>query len=78
MPYKFYGGVHPHYYKSLTSDCSIKKAYIPKRVTIPLLQHTGSPAEPLVKVGDSVTVGSMIAKATGFVSSCVQIGRAHV
>lgn len=69
MPYKFYGGIHPSYHKGLTSDCSIKKAYIPKKVVVPLLQHTGAPAEPAVKVGDTVTVGSPIAKPAGFVSS---------
>lgn len=69
MPYKFYGGVHPLTYKTLTSDRPIKKVFIPKRVTIPLSQHTGSPAEPIVAVGDSVKVGSLIAKETGYISS---------
>jgi Na+-translocating ferredoxin:NAD+ oxidoreductase subunit C len=71
MPYKFYGGVHPSYYKNLTSDGSIKKPFIPRRVVIPLLQHTGTPAEPIIKVGDSVTIGSVIARPTGFISSFV-------
>jgi len=71
MPYKFYGGVHPSYHKNLTSNGSIKKPFIPKRVVIPLLQHTGSAAEPVVKVGDTVAVGTMIAKQTGFISSPV-------
>lgn len=69
MAYKFYGGVHPPTFKTITSDRPIKRAYIPKRVTMPLSQHTGSPAEPIVAVGDSVKVGTLIAKSTGFISS---------
>ncbi len=69
MPYSFYGGVHPPSFKSLTSDGALKKVYVSKRVVLPLSQHTGSPAEPVVKPGDTVTVGQLIAKATGFVSS---------
>ncbi|MDO8535859.1 MAG: electron transport complex subunit RsxC [Candidatus Omnitrophota bacterium] len=71
MSYKFYGGVHPSPHKNLTSDGSIKRLFLPKRVVLPLSQHTGSPAEPIVKVGDAVKAFSEIAKATGFVSSPV-------
>jgi electron transport complex protein RnfC len=71
MQYKVYGGVHPSGFKTLTSDRPTKKAFIPKKVVMPLLQHTGSAAEPLVAVGDKVTCGSMIAKSTGFISSPV-------
>jgi electron transport complex protein RnfC len=38
---------------------------------IPLLQHTGSAAEPIVGVGDKVIAGAMIGKTTGFISSPV-------
>ena len=69
MSYKFYGGVHPSPCKNLTSDCSLKRIFVPKRVVLPLSQHTGSPAEPIVKVGEPVKAFSEIAKATGFVSS---------
>jgi len=69
MPYTFYGGVHPSPRKNLTSDGAIKRAFVPKRVVLPLSQHTGSPAEPIVKAGDTVKAFSLIAKATGFVSS---------
>lgn len=71
MSYKFYGGVHPLAHKNLTSDGAIKRTFMPKRVILPLSQHTGSPAEPIVKVGDKVKAFSGIAKATGFVSSSI-------
>ncbi len=69
MPYKFYGGVHPSQHKNLTSDASLKRIFVPKRVVLPLSQHTGSPAESIVKAGDPVKACIEIAKATGFVSS---------
>ena len=40
-------------------------------VLLPVSQHIGSPAEPIVKVGDTVKVGQLIAKATSAVSSPV-------
>ncbi len=40
-----------------------------KSVLLPLSQHIGAPATPLVAVGDLVTVGQKIAEANGYVSS---------
>lgn len=71
MPYKFYGGVHPSAFKTLTSDRPTKKALIPKKVVMPLQQHVGSAAEPVVAVGDKVKVGAVIAKPSGFISSFI-------
>ena len=36
--------------------------YVPKKVTLPLRQNVGAPAEPVVQVGAKVTAGSLIAK----------------
>ena len=41
----------------------------PKEVLLPMSQHLGAPATPVVKVGDEVKVGQLIAEANGFVSS---------
>ena len=38
-------------------------------VYIPLSQHIGAPAKPVVKPGDKVTMGQVIGKAGGFVST---------
>ena len=43
----------------------------PKSVTIPTAMHIGAPASPVVKVGDSVKVGTLIAQAQGRISSPV-------
>lgn len=41
----------------------------PKCVTIPMNMHIGAPASPVVKVGDEVKIGQLIAEAGGFVSA---------
>ena len=71
MSYRFHGGVHPNSCKTLTSDRPVKRAYIPKKVIIPLSQHVGLPAEPLVKAGDDVRIGQVIGKPAGFISSFI-------
>ena len=41
----------------------------PKEVLLPMSQHIGAPATPVVKVGDEVKVGQLVAESTGYVSS---------
>ena len=48
-------------HKELTRDKAIRKAALPEKVTIPLSQHIGKICQPLVKVGDSVKTGELIA-----------------
>ncbi len=43
----------------------------PQLVYIPMSQHIGAPAKPIVNVGDPVSVGTLIGEAGGFVSSPV-------
>ncbi len=62
------GGIHPPENK-LTADQPIETMPLPKQVVIPLSQHIGTPAQPVVAKGDRVKVGTLIAKATGFVSA---------
>jgi len=64
-------GVHPAYYKELTSSKAIEKAVLPKVVTIPLQQHAGAPCEPLVKKGDTVEEGRKIGDVKAFISAPV-------
>jgi electron transport complex protein RnfC len=61
-------GVHPPSQK-LTAEHAIERAPLPKTVTIPLQQHIGAPAKAIVKRGDAVKVGQVIAEAGGFVSA---------
>lgn len=41
----------------------------PGEVLLPLSQHIGAPATPIVNIGDEVKIGQKIAEATGYVSS---------
>jgi electron transport complex protein RnfC len=62
------GGIHPPEYK-LTRNVPIKPLPIPKSVIIPISQHIGAAAAPVVAKGDYVKTGQLIAAAGGFVSS---------
>lgn len=67
----FRGGVHLHYHKEATASKTIVELPEPARVTLPVHQHLGAPAEVCVQVGDGVKQGEVIAKAKGFVSASV-------
>lgn len=71
MPRTFRGGVHPQEKKEYTADKTIKQAKTPSRVTIPMIQHTGAPCVPIVKVGDRVKRGEVIGTAEKFITSPV-------
>lgn len=62
------GGVHPPDNK-LSKNAVIKNIPVPANVTVPLSQHLGVPASPLVKKGDDVLAGQLIAKGDGFISA---------
>lgn len=44
-------------------------APLPRQAVFPLSQHIGAPAKPVVKRGDKVKVGTLLAEAGGFVSA---------
>lgn len=62
------GGVHPHYNKSATTGKPVEIMPPPQTVYVSLAQHIGAPSKPLVKKGDKVLRGQMIAEAGGYVS----------
>ncbi len=62
------GGVHPEENK-ITAEIATTVAALPQQAIFPLSQHIGAPAKPVVKKGDKVKVGTMIAEAGGFVSA---------
>ncbi len=64
----FRGGVHPPDRKDLTEALPIEDARIPDRVVLPMSQHLGAPAKPVVKVGDLVKKGQKVGEADGHVS----------
>jgi len=64
----FRHGIHPPEHKELTATRPIERIKFPDQVVLPLSQHIGAPSRPLVKAGDKVFRGQVIAEAGGFVS----------
>ncbi|WP_020408252.1 electron transport complex subunit RsxC [Hahella ganghwensis] len=64
----FHGGIHPPENKTQSTQQSIRKAGIPQYLYLPLSQHIGQPAAPVVAIGQQVKKGDMIAEAVGPVS----------
>jgi electron transport complex protein RnfC len=67
----FHGGVHPHEYKELTEDLALEVMPLSAEMFVPLGQHLGKPANPLVKKGDYVRRGQVLAESSGFISAPV-------
>ncbi len=70
--FSFRGGIHPlshiHHGKRFTEERPIERCSVPDEVVIPLSQHIGAPATPIVAVGDIVDMGQRIADERGYVS----------
>lgn len=64
----FRHGVHPPEFKELTAQERTRRIPFPEEVVLPLAQHIGAPSNCIVKVGDSVERGDVLAEAGGFVS----------
>ena len=65
----FVGGIHPFDGKSLTKKKRIKDILPTGDLVYPLSQHIGAPAKAVVKKGDHVLAGQMLAESGGFVSA---------
>ncbi len=64
------GGVHPAENK-IAAGKPIVNMPLPAEVVLPVSQHIGAPAKPVVKKGDHVNRGDLVAEAGGFVSAHV-------
>lgn len=69
--FRFPGGIHPEEHKRESSSRPIHASFVPKKLVIPMRQHLGQPAKPIVKVGDYVLKGQIIAEADGYVSTAI-------
>lgn len=65
----FRHGVHPPEFKDATHTRSIERVPFVQEYVMPLSQHIGAPSVPIVKPGQRVLRGEMIAKPGGFVST---------
>ena len=70
MAFSFFGGIHPRENKWYAEHKPIQVFPEPDLLVIPMQQHIGAPCKPLVKKGDSVTVGQKIGDNTGL---CVPV-----
>jgi electron transport complex protein RnfC len=66
--FRFLGKTHVPHCKN-TAGAVPTKMLPPKEVLLPVSQHIGAPATVVVKVGDEVKVGQLIAEASGYVSA---------
>jgi electron transport complex protein RnfC len=64
-------GVHPDDHKRPAADAPVRRMPMPARLYVPLLQHIGSAARPVVLVGQKVLKGQSIAEPQGMVSAAI-------
>lgn len=72
------GGIHPPENKDQSTQLPLGSIPIPPQLVIPLNQHIGAPAKPLVSVGDKVLAGQLIAAADGTFSANVHASSSGV
>jgi len=70
MAFSFFGGIHPKENKHYAENQPIQEFPEPDLLVIPMSQHIGAPCKPLVKKGDTVTVGQKIGDNEGL---CVPV-----
>ena len=63
-------GIHVPHRKNTANKAAVRMP-VPRMVTLPTVMHIGKPAIPVVKVGDHVDVGTLIAEQDGLISSPV-------
>ncbi len=69
--FAFHGGVHPPEHKGESNQRPVHPPLLPRELVIPLRQHLGNPARPIVEVGQRVLKGQMIGEADGYISTAV-------
>jgi len=65
------GGVHAEERKAASALPIVNDFPLPKKLYIPLQQHVGKAAEPVIKVGEKVLKGQLLAHSQGLVSAPV-------
>ncbi|MFO8008554.1 MAG: electron transport complex subunit RsxC [Candidatus Brocadiia bacterium] len=63
------GGVHPDGRKERTRGEPLRVSPPPERVVLPMVQHIGAPAGPVVEKKDTVARGQLVGEAQGYVSA---------
>jgi len=63
-----HGGIHPPERKALSQPGKLQPLALPPSLVLPLNQHLGGPARPVINVGESVLGGQGLAEASGVMS----------
>ena len=69
--FKFHGGLHLDEHKSESLSGGIQHASMPDEFILRVTQHIGEPNSPLIKVGQTVKKGQLLAETREFVSAPV-------
>jgi electron transport complex protein RnfC len=69
--HRFHGGLHLEGHKAVSTQDPILRLPLPERLILPLRQHIGEAAEPLVKPGERVFKGQILARGGSFVSAAL-------
>ncbi len=77
-PIPFGGGIELPPNKTISLEPPLRKAELPDLIKIPLRQHIGSPAKSIVKVGETVLKGQMLAEAQGYISAPIHASTSGV
>jgi electron transport complex protein RnfC len=67
----FAHGIHPDDHKELTEHLAIERMPFVGRYTLPLSMHAGAPSRPVVRVGQPVRRGELLAEPTAWVSTAL-------
>ncbi len=69
--FRLRGGIHPQGHKQASAERAIRALALPERLCVPLQQHIGAGANPIVAVGDRLKKGQLLAGSQGLVSAPV-------
>jgi len=76
--WEFPGGIYPPENKRQSLQLPLAQLPIPPQLIIPLNQHIGAPAKPIVKIGERVLTGQLIAAADGTFSANIHASSSGV
>ena len=67
----FPGGLRLRHNKKISCAMPVERPPLPPELVVPLLQHAGPPAEPMVSPGDSVAAGQPIGQPASLASAVI-------
>src|SRR5690554_2212086 len=65
------GGIHPPENKTQSLQTAVAVPPMPEQLVLPLIQHAGTAARPVVDAGDQVLKGQLLAEPGGAVSAAI-------